>query len=388
MNEEERKKAKTQKIQFEGSKKTIDLTGFIFVFDFIKHGSLLALNNDYLESKGSNRKIINPITRSKIIYGIASIMNCMHKHIIMHRNLDIDNVLIDENFEPKLCGFKFAKEFENRLNMTMAIGSPLYMAPETFLDVDEECTFSVDVFAYGMILDRMFTTKLEFANVKVLRSVQHFMMKIGRGIRPIKPENMPDSYWELINRCWDQDESKRPTFSEIVEELKSDKYAIEEFGMKTNVDELHEDQRKVDLNEYECERTQQNSDEKQIQIEEFESIILPPNYDISFEKCVFDEEDEKFHQVLSRIGEGATSIAYKIFDQRTGQVMCKKVLKMVNNDRIQLKNLKFFRISAIRAFAERLASTHPNLLRTRMSTRMKLRMLQQLLCFSSSKITA
>lgn len=271
----------------------------------------------------------------------------------MHRNLDIDNVLIDENFEPKLCGFKYAKNVGNGLYMTMAIGSPLYMAPEIFLDGDEYYTFSADVFAYGMILYRMFSTKLEFANVKVLRSVQQFLMKIGNGIRPIKPENMPDSYWELINRCWDQDESKRPTFQEIVEELKSDKYSIEEFGMKTNVDELHEYQRKVDPNkyeyEYESERTAEsseseespkNSDEKQNQIEELESIILPPNYNISFEKCVFDEEDEKFHQVLSRIGEGATSIAYKIFDQRTGQVMCKKVLKIVNNDRLAFKALQ------------------------------------------------
>lgn len=70
-------------------------------------------------------------------------------------------------------------------------------------------------------------------------------MKIGRGKRPIKPEIMPDCYWELIQKCWYQNDSNRPTFDEIVEEFKYDKFAIEEFGVKTNLDELHEYQRKV-----------------------------------------------------------------------------------------------------------------------------------------------
>ena len=57
---------------------------------------------------------------------------------------------------------------------------------------------------------------------------------------------MPDHYWDLIHMCWSETPEKRPSFDEIVEELKLDKYAIEEFGMKTHLDELHEYQARVD----------------------------------------------------------------------------------------------------------------------------------------------
>ena len=50
-----------------------------------------------------------------------------------------------------------------------------------------------------------------------------------------------DHYWELIQRCLVNDPKKRPSFAEITDLLKSDdKYALEEFGMKTNIDELHD----------------------------------------------------------------------------------------------------------------------------------------------------
>lgn len=50
----------------------------------------------------------------------------------------------------------------------------------------------------------------------------------------------------MINECWEQDPNDRPTFDEIVEKLKSDKFALEEFGFKTNLDELHEYQQLID----------------------------------------------------------------------------------------------------------------------------------------------
>lgn len=45
--------------------------------------------------------------------------------------------------------------------------------------------------------------------------------------------------------CWKQNPEDRPTFNEIVEILKNDKYALEEFGKKTNLDQLHEYQKRI-----------------------------------------------------------------------------------------------------------------------------------------------
>ncbi|KAK8839891.1 hypothetical protein M9Y10_031604 [Tritrichomonas musculus] len=47
------------------------------------------------------------------------------------------------------------------------------------------------------------------------------------------------------------------------------------------------------------------------------------------DKNIFiSEEDEEFQEVIEKIGEGASSIAYKIIDTRDNKIMCKKVLKV------------------------------------------------------------
>lgn len=40
------------------------------------------------------------------------------------------------------------------------------------------------------------------------------------------------------------------------------------------------------------------------------------------------EDDEKYHKIIKKLGEGSTSIAYKVIDKRNGQVMCKKIIKI------------------------------------------------------------
>lgn len=58
-------------------------------------------------------------------------------------------------------------------------------------------------------------------------------MEIGnavlKGIRPKIDDYVPLSYKNLIERCWDQDPKKRPSFDQIVEELKTDEDFITEF---------------------------------------------------------------------------------------------------------------------------------------------------------------
>ena len=74
-------------------------------------------------------------------------------------------------------------------------------------------------------------------------------MKIARGLRPKKHEECPDVYWELIQDCWKQLPSERLTFDQIIEKLKDDKYALEEYGVKTDLDQLHKYQERIDTDE-------------------------------------------------------------------------------------------------------------------------------------------
>lgn len=66
----------------------------------------------------------------------------------------------------------------------------------------------------------MFADQITFDDNIPIRSPQQYMMKISRGLRPKRPNNIPDHYWELIQKCWKQNPDERPTFEEITEILK------------------------------------------------------------------------------------------------------------------------------------------------------------------------
>ena len=42
---------------------------------------------------------MNPTIRSKIIFGVASIMKSLHKNNVIHRNIKLSKVLLDEKIE-------------------------------------------------------------------------------------------------------------------------------------------------------------------------------------------------------------------------------------------------------------------------------------------------
>lgn len=73
------------------------------------------------------------------------------------------------------------------------------------------------------------------------------------------------------------------------------------------------------------------------------------------ESYYIGEDEEKYHQVLSTIGEGEFSISYKVADTKTDQLMCKKMLKMISNDDTRFKVLK----NAIKEFETLYQIHHP-----------------------------
>lgn len=102
------------------------------------------------------------------------------------------------------------------------------------------------MFSYGILLYKIFSDIKLFDNNKKSDNPYLRIKYISEGARPVKTQNIPDHYWNLIQKCWAQEPLERPSFEEIVEILKSDKFAISEFEIKTDLDELHEYQERID----------------------------------------------------------------------------------------------------------------------------------------------
>ena len=75
----------------------------------------------------------------------------LHKNGIIHRDIKLDNILIDRDGHIKITDFGLAKEgmFEKKLTGTMLGGGLSYQIPEVILETQYDQ--SVDYYLYGLL---------------------------------------------------------------------------------------------------------------------------------------------------------------------------------------------------------------------------------------------
>lgn len=100
---------------------------------------------------------------------ISTVEFC-HRHNVAHRDLKLDNTLLDDSQPPviKICDFGFAKDWTVSANMYTHIGTPVYMSPEL---IDSRHGLRgydgklVDVWASGVMLVAMLLGMFPFDHV-------------------------------------------------------------------------------------------------------------------------------------------------------------------------------------------------------------------------------
>ena len=115
-----------------------------------------------------------------------------------------------------------AEEVEDtRAQLTARIGTPAYTAPEIVLSEKTRISYnkSVDVYSFGMVLYEFWTGMRPFDETKY--AGQDIQDLLSSSARPTIPTNCPPVYAKLMERCWDNVPSGRPTFQSIVKTLQA-----------------------------------------------------------------------------------------------------------------------------------------------------------------------
>lgn len=236
--------------------------------------------------------------------------------------LTTDTILLDDKLEPKIGCFNYAY-FTDQIRTELS--SSTCILPELLNNELINNPEAIDVFSYAFFLYKMFTfERIRFNDNRPIKVEIQFIAKIGRGERPRKMEFIPDHYWELIEACWSQDPSERPTFAEIVDILKDDKFALNEFGMKTDLEKLHEYQKRVESNKA----------KKIIEEDEDKST--------NSEEENFEEEDEDIDDNYI-VDLSNYSIVLKVESNETGDFY----LAIVSDTEVDFKRSKIYREARI-----------------------------------------
>ncbi|KAB2627104.1 receptor-like protein kinase [Pyrus ussuriensis x Pyrus communis] len=127
------------------------------VYEFFPNGSL----QDFISSADSKNSFLGWDKLQDIALGIAKGIEYLHQGCdlrILHFDIKPHNVLLDQNFTPKISDFGLAKlcsKDQSLVSMTTAKGTMGYIAPEVFSRNFGNVSYKADVYSYGMLLLEM-----------------------------------------------------------------------------------------------------------------------------------------------------------------------------------------------------------------------------------------
>ncbi|KAJ8458323.1 hypothetical protein OPV22_031249 [Ensete ventricosum] len=179
---------------------------FCVVTEYMHGGNLY----DYLHK---HHNILELSMLLRFATDVCKGMDYLHQNDIIHRDLKTANLLMDSNLVVKVADFGVARILNRGGIMTAETGTYRWMAPEVINH--QPYDQKADVFSFAILLWELTTSKIPYESMTPLQAA----LGVRQGLRPVLPEKTHPTLLDLMQRCWEANPAKRPTFSEITVEL-------------------------------------------------------------------------------------------------------------------------------------------------------------------------
>lgn len=202
----------------------------LLIFDYIQNGSL----HTWLHERSETMPPLSWPNRFKITIGTAKGLAYLHQSFrppIIHYNIKSSNILLDEDFNPKIADFGLARllpKFDKHVISSRFQSGMGYMAPELAcqsLRINEKC----DVYGFGVLILELVTGRkaVEYGedDVVILIDQVRSLLEQGNALDCVDqsmgefPEEEVLPVMKLGLVCTSQIPSSRPSMAEVVQIL-------------------------------------------------------------------------------------------------------------------------------------------------------------------------
>ena len=191
-----------------------------WLYNDLEKGGVSALFGGATKSKAHDYK-----KRLKAAWDVVKGMCYLEDMSIMHRDLKPSNIFMKSSAKgcAVIADFGLARYSplkDNESTPTACTGTFIYMAPEVIVGkwYDTKC----DVYSFGILLNELLDLKAPYSGL-YYSPQQIAQAVVDQDMRPkmYSNENSQDTkrLQKLVEKCWDKNPNKRPTFSEIRNEM-------------------------------------------------------------------------------------------------------------------------------------------------------------------------
>ena len=143
-----------------------------------------------------------------IALDIANGMAYLHSRAILHRDLKPSNVLLTKRNRALISDFGMSVSMTGQ-ELTAETGTYRWMSPEVIRH--EPYSSNADVYSFGVVLWQLITREVPFATMSPIQTAY----AVAEGHRPEIPTTVPEPLRQIIEACWHEDQSQRPSFTYI-----------------------------------------------------------------------------------------------------------------------------------------------------------------------------
>ena len=283
----------------------------LIIMEYINGGNLFS----FVKKRRKLSEKMAKFLFRQIILGIQHI----HSKNVVHRDIKLENILIDFDNNVKICDFGIGKVLENEDELLYdKCGTPMYMAPEIILANDDNGYkgFPVDIWSSGITLYIMLSGSLPFNitnknNNKedmALNSIKDknniFLQNQIVNVKPKEIENISIEAKNLLKGLLNKNPSKRLTCSQILNHpwLKHSNNNMDSLNLFTKAEltmmsKTYIDYRKGELEDLKENFTLSNLRNDEIKLEEknitTKSTILDP-----FNSCINNDNNSSNNDLV------------------------------------------------------------------------------------------